>query len=566
MSRSWISFAVLWALVLAVPAQGLSGPWQENDVSRVRLISAWEQAPRSGEVVLGLEFRLEPGWHVYWKNSGDAGYPPALDFSPTPQVQGSEILWPAPERYDLRGDLVAFGYHDHVVYPVRLSLEAPDGDVLEVVADLDYVVCEVDCIPFSYRLTLEQPLAPEGGEPVRGVGEAELIDGFLDRVPTPVEARPGVSSQGWLDLSNPQQPVLHVTLQGVEPGEAPELFFEPQETFDVGRPAVAARTGERIELTVPLRFRQVPETLPEAVDMAWTVTGLLAPDDALEVRRSVPAEDRDAVEERASPPADPLSLPWALGWIFLGGLLLHWTPPLLALLIAQVATWRGLSADLVRRRATATVLGVLVGAAAVVALAVATDTALFWGAQFQEPALLALLAVTALLLAANLWGLTDLPLTRRQGGGLIAGLAVALLALPWDVPWLDEAFGLLPGIAAAGVLALGLLLPYLALAIAPGWIARAPTDPDEQATRPGRLRPALGFLAAGSLLWLVYLLRSRITTEGLALFELGLLVLGLFFWGRSRLRNRLASATVGLAALVLAVWLLSLVGQSRLTL
>ncbi len=249
----------------------------------------------------------------------------------------------------------------------------------------------------------------------------------------------------------------------------------------------------------------------------------------------------------------------------LGGLLLHWTPPLLAILIVQVATWHRLPAEIVRRRAAATVLGVAVGAAAVVGLGLTTGAPLFWGLQFQEPTLLALLAVTALLLAVNLWGLTDMPLTRRHGGGLVAGVAVALLALPWDLPLLGQAFGAVSGLAMAAALGSGLLLPYLLLVLAPGLVARAASEPaDEEPATSGRLRPALGFLAAGTLLWLIYLLRGRITSEGLALFELGLLVLGLFFWGRNRLRNRLASASVGLAALLLAVWLLSWVGEQRL--
>lgn len=556
----WLGCTAAWAG---------AGPWQENEASRVRLISPWERAPRSGEVVLGLEFRLEPGWHVYWKNSGDAGYPPALDFGPTAPVRDAEILWPAPERYDLRGGLVAFGYHDHVVYPVRVTFEAPEGTTLEIAADLDYVVCEVDCIPYSYRLTLAQPLVPSGTQPVRGIGEAELVEGFLERVPSAVEARPGVRSEGRLDLSDAEEPVLHVGFEGVEPGDAPELFFEPHETFEIGRPTVTHSTGEALRFTVPVSFRQVPETLPERADLAWTVTGLLAPDDALEARRSVPVgaeeEDRKDVTEDASPPLAPVSAPEALAWALLSGLLLHWTPPLLAILIAQVATWHRLSADLVRRRAGATVLGLVVGAAAVSALAGTTSRPLFWGLQFQEPTLLAWIAVTALLLAVNLWGLTDLPLTRSRGGGLVAGVAAALLALPWDLPLLGGVFGAAPDVAVALALGTGLVCPYLVLCAWPDLVARGrPEPPVEAPPSPRRLRPALGFLAAGTLLWLVYLLRSRITTEGLALFELGLLVLGLLFWARGRWRNRLASATCGLAALLLAIWLLSLVGQHRL--
>lgn len=562
--RWTLALTVLVGLTTPPVAHGAAGPWQENDVSRVRLVSPWDRAPRSGEIILGLEFRLENGWHIYWKNSGDAGYPPALDFGPTPQIETAEILWPAPERYEVAGGLVAFGYHDHVVYPVRVALDAPQSDTVRIAADLDYVVCEVDCIPYSYRLELEQPLAARDGEPVRGIGEAVLVEGFLERVPTAVEALPGVESEGRLDLSNPAEPVLRVTFEGVEPGQGPELFFEPQQTFEIGRPTVTEATGERLVFIVPASFRQVPETLPEQVELAWTVTGILAPEDALEARRTVPAVG--STGETTTPPEPvPLSAPAALGLALLGGLLLHWTPSLLAILVVQVVTWRRLPADGIRRRAAATVLGLLVGATAVVALAWSTDQDPFWGLQFQEPVLLALIAVTALLLSLNLWGLTDLPLTVQRGGGLVAGVFIALLALPWELPFVSDAFGATAGLPAATALVLGLALPYLLLTWLPGLVGRHASRPTGEGSPPSRrLRSALGFLAAATLVWAIYLLRARISTEVLAFFELGLLVLGLIFWLRGRLHNRLASATCGVAALLLATWLLSLIGDPRL--
>ena len=77
-----------------------------------------------------------------------------------------ELLWPAPERFELPGDLVAFGYENEVVYPVRARLSGAPGDTLKLAADVDYLVCEVDCIPYRYTLTLDQPLAaPESGQP-----------------------------------------------------------------------------------------------------------------------------------------------------------------------------------------------------------------------------------------------------------------------------------------------------------------------------------------------------------------------------------------------------------------
>ena len=104
------------------PAHGAAGEWATNPQSRVRLVSPWQVAPRNGELMLGLHFLLSPGWHVYWKNSGDAGFPPSATFRPAEVLGTPEILWPTPRRFQLPGDLVAFGYEGEVVYPVRAEI------------------------------------------------------------------------------------------------------------------------------------------------------------------------------------------------------------------------------------------------------------------------------------------------------------------------------------------------------------------------------------------------------------------------------------------------------------
>ena len=103
-------------------AWGAAGEWSTNPQSSVRLITPWQTAPPSGELILGLQFRLSPGWHVYWKNSGDAGFPPAVTLQPADRLAPAEILWPTPRRFELPGNLVAFGYEGEVVYPVRTEI------------------------------------------------------------------------------------------------------------------------------------------------------------------------------------------------------------------------------------------------------------------------------------------------------------------------------------------------------------------------------------------------------------------------------------------------------------
>jgi DsbC/DsbD-like thiol-disulfide interchange protein len=299
------------ALAPAHRAAAATSPWAANPQSQVRLISAWRVAPRSGELRLGLQFRLAPHWHVYWKNSGDAGYAPVVAFARQPGLGYPELLWPAPHRYELAGDLEAFGYEGEVVYPVRATLgaggtggpggqppyapQAGQGDRLRLTADVDYLICQVDCVPHRYSLTLDQEL---GDTPVADPDTAQLLDRWWHEVPLAADRQPGVhatvafaraaaavaapasaaarpaaAADGHGD--RPEDDLtLVLQLDGVAaaPGGA-DLFFETDPVLDLARPRVSA-TAAGLRFTVPAHRKDASAPLPASTAIAWTATGL----------------------------------------------------------------------------------------------------------------------------------------------------------------------------------------------------------------------------------------------------------------------------------------------------
>lgn len=261
---------LLLVLLAPLPAWGAASEWAENAESRVRLVTPWQVAPRNGELRMGLHFKLSPGWHVYWKNSGDAGFPPVVVFRKAPGLAPGdiELLWPAPERFELPGDLVSFGYEDEVVYPVRAKLDT-QADRLRLEADVDYLVCQVDCVPYRYTLALDQPL----GSPVPDSGAAPLIDRAWASLPTPAGQLPGVTATAALDVSRPAAPVLEVRVEGASPGTATDLFLESHDVFDTGKPVSRAMENGVI-YRVPLKPREEGK-VPLTTTVAWTATGLV---------------------------------------------------------------------------------------------------------------------------------------------------------------------------------------------------------------------------------------------------------------------------------------------------
>ena len=286
--RIAIPFVLALAAMMPSPAGAAASEWAANEQSRVRLISPYQTAPRNGEIVLGLHFTLAPEWHVYWKNSGDAGYPPALTFAPAPGLGKTELLWPAPHRFELPGDLVAFGYEDEVVYPLRATLANATGDRLKLAADLDYLVCQVNCVPYNVTLTLDQPL---GDAAVPDPETAQLLDVWQARVPVAAEALSGIETDGVVDASKVGAPVLEVRVRGaaMKPGQEPQLFLETHETFGTEKPRAEAVDGG-VLFRIPLAPLEANKPLPQESPFAWTVTGLVQDGKplALEARRTVP--------------------------------------------------------------------------------------------------------------------------------------------------------------------------------------------------------------------------------------------------------------------------------------
>src|SRR5258706_12791509 len=88
--------AVTLALLTSPPVHGTASAWSVNSQSQVRLVTAAKVAPRTGEMWMGLQFRLKTGWHVYWKNSGDAGFPPAVTFQAADGLGKPEVPSPGP--------------------------------------------------------------------------------------------------------------------------------------------------------------------------------------------------------------------------------------------------------------------------------------------------------------------------------------------------------------------------------------------------------------------------------------------------------------------------------------
>jgi len=168
---------LLWlAAVPSASAQDASN-WDGQKHSAARLIAGATSRNHDASFLrAGIEIKLDPGWHTYWRDPGDSGAPPSFDFSGSENVKSVNVLWPAPERFPDGAGGNSIGYHNHVVLPLHVvAVESEKQTALRL--KLAYDVCSNICIPVESNLVLS--LGGDGAED-QAIARAEF------RVPRPV--------------------------------------------------------------------------------------------------------------------------------------------------------------------------------------------------------------------------------------------------------------------------------------------------------------------------------------------------------------------------------------------
>ena len=140
----------------------------------LELISSVESVSNVNNLNLGLYFKLDHGWKIYWKYPGKAGYPPRIDWSKSKNIETLEILWPKPKKFKILG-MESIGYKDKVVLPIKLLLKESNQE-LSANFNIDYLTCNKICVPYSDNLTLNIPI----GSGKKSKNE-KIINNYIDK-------------------------------------------------------------------------------------------------------------------------------------------------------------------------------------------------------------------------------------------------------------------------------------------------------------------------------------------------------------------------------------------------
>jgi thiol:disulfide interchange protein DsbD len=217
-------------------------------------------------LVVGVRLRMDPGWHTYWRNPGDAGLPTRAKWSLPEGFQAGDLQWPRPGRFNT-GPLVSFGYEHEVLLPVEIEVPATvrSKDVT-LRAKVSWLECEDICLPGKAELALTLPVRPQAAPGPA----AKLFETAREQMPT--------SDHGW-GFGTSVDPGT-ITLKVTPPAGATlsEAYFYAitKRVLDYSPSQELRAAGGRQELVLPRKANAGPGDRLEGVLVGRSTRGPVA--------------------------------------------------------------------------------------------------------------------------------------------------------------------------------------------------------------------------------------------------------------------------------------------------
>lgn len=137
-----IVFFLLSTHIVATPSY--SQTYKGKQVSHVSLVCGNIQ-PGKG-FTLGLKMLLEPGWHAYWKNPGDAGLPMTAVVTDGEGFKAGELRYPTPHKYASE-DASLYGYDSEVVFLLTIKVPPESKSSPHFKIKMSWLACKEVCLP-----------------------------------------------------------------------------------------------------------------------------------------------------------------------------------------------------------------------------------------------------------------------------------------------------------------------------------------------------------------------------------------------------------------------------------
>ncbi|ABC30089.1 Thiol:disulfide interchange protein [Hahella chejuensis KCTC 2396] len=499
---------MVWLVALIGSLQVLAS--EQTDDQRLLSISILlesENPAAGGEYELALTMTPKQGWHGYWLNPGDAGFPTRLSWRLPQGVKIGEAQYPAPSQL-LTTDIMNYVYPGEytLLTLIKIDKGIAAGSSLPIKLDASYLVCNsTACLP--EQQTIETSII---------VGDGKASDSRIDtfsqwrqKLPRPLAAKGRFSvDNGKFVLALPLPDSIRSDNAHIYPIMNNTIVNSARQSFTHDGDTLRMQTNAGDEL-------------------GELFQGVLVLDNGVALSFEADKADPAAlISDRANSNGSASKNTWVIGFAaffgaILGGLLLNIMPcvfPILSLKILSL-TQQG-SKEEARTGSVAYTSGailvcVLLGGVILGLRAVGHQIG--WAFQLQSPAVIAALIVLMSAIGFNLAGLFEIGtltsgsrLQDKKGpmGDFWTGVLAAFVATPCTGPFMATALGaalVLPtGIAFmifAG-LGFGMALPILLVGFIPALRAHFP-KPGAWMTTARRVLSLPMFITVIGLVWVL---------------------------------------------------------------
>ena len=526
----------------------------------VELIPAVNSIQPGATFRVGFLFKLEPGWHIYWKNPGDSGQPPRLQWQLADGLTAGEIEWPVPKRLPV-GPLMDYGYEDEVLLPV--SIQAPvtlPSAPQELKVNMRVLVCRETCIPGKAALSLNLPVRK---------GPAQTVKENQEFFAKSERGQPKQSPPSWKISAQQSSSSVNLTLEGVPNGTKFNFFPAHPGVIENAAPQQVNTTANGSEIV--LKKSADASGRPSSLE-GLLVVGQSGGNEAYSISPQLSPPAATPSGQGKIPGAAAASSPGLLAVLLLafgGGLILNLMPcvfPVLSIKVLSLLEHAAGERKLIRLSSVAYTVGVIISFWILVALLLGLRGAgrsLGWGFQLQSPGFVAFLICLLFVLGLSLLGTFEIGASAMNlGSGLtgsskysnsfFTGVLATVVATPCTAPLMGVAVGYALSQSALicllvfTAMALGLAAPFLLLAFFPHLSKLLP--------RPGAwmetLKQVMAFPVFLTVIWLLWVVGQQVGINQLIGILATLLLLSVAAWVAGRwpmnTKTKILAAALGI--------------------
>ena len=575
LTKQLSALAVFALLLVAQPAfaQPWLAPGGVNPVE-AELISEQSSIQAGQPFWLGIKLDVEHEWHIYWKNPGDAGVPPAVSWNLPDGFTAGPLLWPSPERF-VSNDFTGYGYHDQVMLLVQVTppedLQA--GQEIKLSGEVEWVACSDMCVPgfktVDITLISANEAVPSAQKSLLALEKAK------QRLPRSIWAVRACQQGDLIELeisSAPNRQLLTASFipndHGViNDGAEQKLEFNEKEP---GRYVLRLQRSEDpvgeasalqglLVLTEPLMHDESHQVLSLNLPLSdQCFSGFAASASISQAKPPAEEVPAAAATAKSAPTAAapagngeaPLSFAWALVLAVAGGLFLNLMPCVLPVISLKLFHFMNMAKENraeIFKHGLAFCSGVLISFWVLVGILLTLKhygAGVGWGFQLQDPRFVAFMIVLLFVFTLSLWGVFEFGMsiaskagnlegkTKGKMGTFMSGVLATVVATPCTGPFMGPVLGLAMTVPPAqsmvifSAMGIGMSLPYLLCSAFPQLIRFLPKPGAWMET----FKQFMGFLMLGSVIWLTWVFGSQTGNNALVQLFVGLLCFALACW------------------------------------